>query len=247
MVMLFDLGHSVDAYIQSRGRARAPGSRLLVLCTGDGSDEATLKALASSELLMRDATVERAARLATDVDAEDDCEAARGTGSASECYTVEATGAYIYVADAVSRLEHFAAKMPSDKWSEPWRPEYALAGGAGAPFTCTAADGSAAADGAALRRRRRQQTRGALQRRIQGRDGPPPGRPPELALAAHGCGRGRAAASLADDTAMREACSCIGDMSQSPQRFQAKARTAALHSGLQLPAPACACARMISR
>lgn len=89
---------------------------------------------------MRVAAMARAAQLERDDDGgdSDDGAGADPSAAALPAYTVEATGAFMTAAGAVSKLNSVAGKIPRDQWTEPWTPRYEIREeGAGGGFVCT--------------------------------------------------------------------------------------------------------------
>ncbi|GMH17328.1 hypothetical protein Nepgr_019169 [Nepenthes gracilis] len=122
VVIRFDLAKTVLAYIQSRGRARKPGSDyILMVERGNLSHETFLKNARNSEETLRKEAVERTdvthlkgtARLITV-----EC----GPGS---IYQVEATGAIVSLNSAVGLIHFYCSQLPRDRYSI-LRPEFIM-------------------------------------------------------------------------------------------------------------------------
>nr|CAB3497246.1 unnamed protein product [Digitaria exilis] len=122
VVIRFDLAKTVLAYIQSRGRARKPGSDyILMLERGNLSHEAFLKHARSSEETLRKEAIER-----TDLSHLD------GTSvicpvdtSPDSMYQVESTGAVVSLNSAVGLIHFYCSQLPSDRYSI-LRPEFIM-------------------------------------------------------------------------------------------------------------------------
>ncbi|KAK7258405.1 hypothetical protein RIF29_23980 [Crotalaria pallida] len=122
VVIRFDLAKTVLAYIQSRGRARKPGSDyLLMVERGNLSHEAFLKNARNSEETLRKEAIER-----TDLSHLKDTsrfisvETRPGT-----VYQVESTGAVVSLNSAVGLIHFFCSQLPSDRYSI-LRPEFIM-------------------------------------------------------------------------------------------------------------------------
>nr|XP_010934025.1 endoribonuclease Dicer homolog 1 [Elaeis guineensis] len=122
VVIRFDLAKTVLAYIQSRGRARKPGSDyILMLERGNVSHETFLRNARNSEETLRKEAIERTdlshlkgtPRLAT---------ADTSTGS---MYQVESTGAVVSLNSAVGLIHFYCSQLPSDRYSI-LRPEFIM-------------------------------------------------------------------------------------------------------------------------
>lgn len=122
VVIRFDLAKTVLAYIQSRGRARKPGSDYILMLEKDNlSHEAFLRNARNSEETLRKEAIERSdlshlkgsAKLIS-------AEAATGT-----VYQVEATGAVVSLNSAVGLVHFYCSQLPSDRYSI-LRPEFRM-------------------------------------------------------------------------------------------------------------------------
>lgn len=97
--------------------------------------------LQDCELRMRSVAKDRAAQLeAATVDGDDDGDDGDDGGS-GERYVVQRTGAFVTEAAAVAKLNNVASRIPRDRYTEPWQPEYIFSAAAAAngPFECTVA------------------------------------------------------------------------------------------------------------
>lgn len=98
--------------------------------------------LQDCELRMRGAAMSRAAQVEAGGDASDDGDGKDGEGeltpgaAAGASYIVERTGAFVTEAEAVGKLNAVASRIPRDKWTEAWQPDYAFSF-AGAVHECT--------------------------------------------------------------------------------------------------------------
>ncbi|XP_076921742.1 endoribonuclease Dicer homolog 1-like [Bidens hawaiensis] len=122
VVIRFDLAKTVLAYIQSRGRARKPGSDyILMVERGNLSHEAFLRNARNSEETLRKEAIER-----TDLSHLKDTsklisiEPALGT-----VYQVESTGAVVSLNSAVGLIHFYCSQLPSDRYSI-LRPEFTM-------------------------------------------------------------------------------------------------------------------------
>ncbi|KAG9131479.1 hypothetical protein Leryth_015296 [Lithospermum erythrorhizon] len=120
VVIRFDLAKTVLAYIQSRGRARKPGSDyILMVERGNISHEAFLRNARNSEETLRKEAIER-----TDISHLKgtskliSVEATPGT-----VYQVESTGAVVSLNSAVGLIHLYCSQLPSDRYSI-LRPEF---------------------------------------------------------------------------------------------------------------------------
>ncbi|XP_030535345.1 endoribonuclease Dicer homolog 1 [Rhodamnia argentea] len=122
VVIRFDLAKTVLAYIQSRGRARKPGSDyILMVERGNLSHAAFLRNARNSEETLRKEAIER-----TDLSHVKDAsrlisqEAILGT-----VYQVESTGAIVSLNSAVGLIHFYCSQLPSDRYSI-LRPEFIM-------------------------------------------------------------------------------------------------------------------------
>ncbi|XP_023539589.1 endoribonuclease Dicer homolog 1 [Cucurbita pepo subsp. pepo] len=122
VVIRFDLAKTVLAYIQSRGRARKPGSDyILMVERGNLSHAAFLRNARNSEETLRKEAVER-----TDLSHLEDTsrlismDTTRGT-----VYQVESTGAVVSLNSAVGLVHFYCSQLPSDRYSI-LRPEFVM-------------------------------------------------------------------------------------------------------------------------
>lgn len=114
VVMRFDLAKTVLAYIQSRGRARKPGSDYILMAErGNMSHETFLKNARNSEETLRREAIER-----TDVShlkgTSRLLSADTGPGSV---YQVASTGATVSLNSAVGLIHFYCSQLPSDRYS----------------------------------------------------------------------------------------------------------------------------------
>ncbi|BAT80376.1 Endoribonuclease Dicer-like protein [Vigna angularis] len=122
VVIRFDLAKTVLAYIQSRGRARKPGSDyILMVERGNLSHEAFLRNARNSEETLRKEAIER-----TDLSHLKDTsrlisvETRPGT-----VYQVKSTGAVVSLNSAVGLIHFYCSQLPSDRYSI-LRPEFIM-------------------------------------------------------------------------------------------------------------------------
>ncbi|CAL5428641.1 unnamed protein product [Camellia sinensis] len=114
VVIRFDLAKTVLAYIQSRGRARKPGSDyILMVERGNLSHEAFLRNARNSEVTLRKEAVERT-----------DLSHLKGTSrlisvdtTPGTVYQVESTGAVVSLNSAVGLIHFYCSQLPSDRYS----------------------------------------------------------------------------------------------------------------------------------
>lgn len=114
VVIRFDLAKTVLAYIQSRGRARKPGSDyILMVERGNLSHTAFLKNARNSEETLRKEAIER-----TDIShLKDNCSMNSGEDIAGAVYQVESTGAVVSLNSAVGLIHFYCSQLPSDRYS----------------------------------------------------------------------------------------------------------------------------------
>lgn len=122
VVIRFDLAKTVLAYIQSRGRARKPGSDyILMIERGNLSHATFLRNARNSEETLRKEAIER-----TDLSHLKDTsrlisvDAVPGT-----VYQVESTGAVVSLNSAVGLIHFYCSQLPSDRYSI-LRPEFIM-------------------------------------------------------------------------------------------------------------------------
>ncbi|KAK1285607.1 hypothetical protein QJS10_CPB20g01610 [Acorus calamus] len=122
VVIRFDLAKTVLAYIQSRGRARKPGSDyILMLERGNLSHETFLRNARNSEETLRKEAIERtdiSHLKGTSVLASDDT-------LPGSVYQVESTGAIVSLNSAVGLVHFYCSQLPSDRYSI-LRPEFIM-------------------------------------------------------------------------------------------------------------------------
>ncbi|KAL2603175.1 hypothetical protein R1flu_025955 [Riccia fluitans] len=122
VVIRFDLAKTVLAYIQSRGRARKPGSDyVLMLERGNTTYEAFLRNALNSEETLRKEAIERTelsvykeAALLASLESVD-----------SEVYQVPSTGAMVSLNSAVGLIHFYCSQLPTDRYSI-LRPEFIM-------------------------------------------------------------------------------------------------------------------------
>ncbi|KAL8464928.1 hypothetical protein ACS0TY_034422 [Phlomoides rotata] len=114
VVIRFDLAKTVLAYIQSRGRARKPGSDyILMVERGNLSHVAFLKNARNSEETLRKEAIER-----TDIShLKDSCSIHSAEDIAGGLYKVESTGAVVSLNSAVGLVHFYCSQLPSDRYS----------------------------------------------------------------------------------------------------------------------------------
>ncbi|EPS68154.1 hypothetical protein M569_06619, partial [Genlisea aurea] len=114
VVIRFDLAKTVLAYIQSRGRARKPGSDyILMVERGNFSHMAFLKNARNSEETLRKEAIER-----TDIShLKDICNINSGVALYDTMYQVESTGAVVSLNSAVGLIHFYCSQLPSDRYS----------------------------------------------------------------------------------------------------------------------------------
>ncbi|NP_001335948.1 Endoribonuclease Dicer homolog 1 [Zea mays] len=122
VVIRFDLAKTVLAYIQSRGRARKPGSDyILMLERGNMSHEAFLRNARNSEETLRKEAIER-----TDLSHLDGTSMLSPVDiSPDSMYQVESTGAVVSLNSAVGLVHFYCSQLPSDRYSI-LRPEFIM-------------------------------------------------------------------------------------------------------------------------
>nr|ABV31244.1 dicer-like 1 [Physcomitrium patens] len=122
VVIRFDLAKTVLAYIQSRGRARKPGSDyILMLERGNQQHKVFLRNAKNSEETLRKEAIER-----TDLGErrENAILASMDLGD-REIYQVPATGAVVSMNSAVGLIHFYCSQLPSDRYSI-LRPEFIM-------------------------------------------------------------------------------------------------------------------------
>ncbi|PIN07709.1 dsRNA-specific nuclease Dicer [Handroanthus impetiginosus] len=114
VVIRFDLAKTVLAYIQSRGRARKPGSDyILMVERGNLSHVAFLKNARNSEETLRKEAIER-----TDISHLKDTGNLNSVEAiADTVYQVESTGAVVSLNSAVGLIHFYCSQLPSDRYS----------------------------------------------------------------------------------------------------------------------------------
>ncbi|CAM8960945.1 unnamed protein product [Rhodiola kirilowii] len=114
VVIRFDLAKTVLAYIQSRGRARKPGSDYILMSErGNSSHLAFLKNARNSEETLRREAVER-----TDLSGVKDLSKFELIDNLPGItYQVESTGAVVTLNSAVGLVHLYCSQLPSDRYS----------------------------------------------------------------------------------------------------------------------------------
>ncbi|KAG0625971.1 hypothetical protein M758_2G092600 [Ceratodon purpureus] len=135
VVIRFDLAKTVLAYIQSRGRARKPGSDyILMLERGNLQHEAFLRNAKNSEETLRKEAIER-----TDLgEKRESAILASIDVGEGEIYQVPATGAVVSMNSAVGLVHFYCSQLPSDRYSI-LRPEFIMnkhEGPGGVKYSC---------------------------------------------------------------------------------------------------------------
>ncbi|CAN4087097.1 unnamed protein product [Withania somnifera] len=122
VVIRFDLAKTILAYIQSRGRARKPGSDYILMVERDNSShEAFLRNARNSEETLRKEAVER-----TDIShLKGASKLISGEASIDSVYQVESTGAVVSLNSAVGLIHFYCSQLPSDRYSI-LRPEFIM-------------------------------------------------------------------------------------------------------------------------
>ncbi|RXH94164.1 hypothetical protein DVH24_023848 [Malus domestica] len=123
VVIRFDLAKTVLAYIQSRGRARKPGSDyILMVERGNLAQEAFLRNARNSEETLRKEAIER-----TDLShLKDSARLISADTTPETVYQVESTGAVVSLNSAVGLIHFYCSQLPSDRYSI-LRPEFVMA------------------------------------------------------------------------------------------------------------------------
>lgn len=122
VVIRFDLAKTILAYIQSRGRARKPGSDyILMVERNNSSHEAFLRNARNSEETLRKEAIER-----TDIShLKDASKLISGEAPTDSVYQVESTGAVVSLNSAVGLIHFYCSQLPSDRYSI-LRPEFIM-------------------------------------------------------------------------------------------------------------------------
>ncbi|CAM6105698.1 unnamed protein product [Calypogeia fissa] len=122
VVIRFDLAKTVLAYIQSRGRARKPGSDyVLMLERGNTTHEAFLRNARNSEETLRREAIER-----TELSVVKEAALLASLESADgEVYQVPSTGAMVSLNSAVGLIHFYCSQLPTDRYSI-LRPEFIM-------------------------------------------------------------------------------------------------------------------------
>ncbi|CAI9103564.1 OLC1v1002075C1 [Oldenlandia corymbosa var. corymbosa] len=120
VVIRFDLAKTVLAYIQSRGRARKPGSGyILMVERGNLSHDAFLRNARNSEETLRKEAIER-----TDI-SHLMVTSKPGELMQNAMYKVDSTGAVVSLNSAVGLIHFYCSQLPSDRYSI-LRPEFIM-------------------------------------------------------------------------------------------------------------------------
>ncbi|KAL3355588.1 hypothetical protein AABB24_016655 [Solanum stoloniferum] len=122
VVIRFDLAKTILAYIQSRGRARKPGSDYILMVERDNSShEAFLRNARNSEETLRKEAIER-----TDIShLKDASKLISAEAPTDSVYQVESTGAVVSLNSAVGLIHFYCSQLPSDRYSI-LRPEFIM-------------------------------------------------------------------------------------------------------------------------
>ncbi|XBH58778.1 hypothetical protein VPH35_080155 [Triticum aestivum] len=121
VVIRFDLAKTVLAYVQSRGRARKPGSDyILMVERGNLAHETFLRNARNSEETLRKEAIER-----TDLSHLDGTLLNSIDTSPDSMYQVESTGAVVSLNSAVGLVHFYCSQLPSDRYSI-LRPEFIM-------------------------------------------------------------------------------------------------------------------------
>ncbi|KAJ4773845.1 Endoribonuclease Dicer [Rhynchospora pubera] len=122
VVIRFDLAKTVLAYIQSRGRARKPGSDYILMLEKDNiSHETFLRNARNSEETLRKEAIER-----TDLShLKGNPKLAAVDMDPNSLYQVESTGAVVSLNSAVQLIHLYCSQLPSDRYSL-LRPEFIM-------------------------------------------------------------------------------------------------------------------------
>lgn len=122
VVIRFDLAKTVLAYIQSRGRARKPGSDyILMVERANLSHETFLRNARNSEETLRKEAIER-----TDLSHLDGIPMLNPIHTSPDSmYQVESTGAVVSLNSAVGLIHFYCSQLPSDRYSI-LRPEFIM-------------------------------------------------------------------------------------------------------------------------
>ncbi|KAH1259634.1 Endoribonuclease Dicer 1 [Glycine max] len=112
VVIRFDLAKTVLAYIQSRGRARKPGSDYILMVERDNlSHEAFLRNAKNSEETLRKEAIER-----TDLSHLKDTSRLISVDTRpGTVYQVKSTGAVVSLNSAVGLIHFYCSQLPSDR------------------------------------------------------------------------------------------------------------------------------------
>ncbi|KAL2653060.1 hypothetical protein R1flu_021188 [Riccia fluitans] len=128
-VIRFDGCKTVRSYIQSRGRARRPGSDYIVFMEkGNEAHKEDLIALIKSEMKMVESAQDRTSGLAAPILPPE--------VETVEIYRVKNTGASLTTLSSVAFIYRYCAKLPGDKYYMP-RPEFILSEEEGRQHICT--------------------------------------------------------------------------------------------------------------
>ncbi|KAK8485903.1 hypothetical protein V6N13_028131 [Hibiscus sabdariffa] len=122
VVIRFDLAKTVLAYIQSRGRARKPGSDYILMIERENLSHATFlrNARNSEETLRKEAITRTDLSHLKDTSRLVSVDRVQGT-----VYRVESTGAVVSLNSAVGLVHFYCSQLPSDRYSI-LRPEFIM-------------------------------------------------------------------------------------------------------------------------
>jgi ERCC4-related helicase len=139
LVVRFDPPPNAQSFLQSRGRARARGSRLVVLLReGDAAGEAAVRGMRAYEAALRGEALANAAvlrREGSSDGSEDEGDAVgpaggvdedEDAGGGGEVYRVVATGARVTLHSALALLQRYVSQLPGDRCATCARAELLL-------------------------------------------------------------------------------------------------------------------------
>ncbi|BFI23519.1 endoribonuclease Dicer [Marchantia polymorpha subsp. ruderalis] len=128
-VVRFDICKTVRSYIQSRGRARRPGSDYIVFMEkGNDKQKEEFKAIVQSESKMIESALDRAGDQVTQIKPP--------TVVPVEVFRVQSTGASLTTDSSIAFIYRFCSKLPGDKYYTP-RPEFIFSEEADKMHICT--------------------------------------------------------------------------------------------------------------
>ncbi|CAM6082260.1 unnamed protein product [Calypogeia fissa] len=128
-VIRFDPCTSVRSYIQSRGRARRPGSDYIVFMEKDNEKEKEdFRNIVQSELKMTEKAVDRPDGAAACI--------APPTINELESFRVQSTGAVLTTDSSINFMYRYCSKLPGDKYYSP-KPEFSFSQEPDGMHVCT--------------------------------------------------------------------------------------------------------------